>query len=90
MRLGRSRESRNIEDRRGRRMPLGAVLRMALVGGAERIDAAQAFGRELLPLMASGQVLPLVDKVVPFEALDEARVAMLAGEHLGKIVLRMA
>jgi NADPH:quinone reductase-like Zn-dependent oxidoreductase len=55
-----------------------------------RIDAAQAFGRELLPLMAAGKVLPLVDRVYPFEALDEARHAMVAGEHLGKIVLRVA
>jgi NADPH:quinone reductase len=54
-----------------------------------RIDAARAFGRELLPLMASGQVLPLVDQVYGFEALDEARRAMLAGEHLGKLVLRV-
>lgn len=55
-----------------------------------RIAAAQAFGRELLPMMASGQVLPLVDQVFAFEDLDLARRSMLAGEHLGKVVLRVA
>lgn len=55
-----------------------------------RIDAAQAFGRELLPLLASGQLQPLVDQVYGFDQLDEARAAMLAGEHLGKLVLRTA
>lgn len=54
-----------------------------------RIDAAAAFGRELLPLMAAGKVVPLVDKSFPFDALDAARAAMVAGEHVGKIVLRM-
>ena len=50
-----------------RRMPLGAVLRMALVGGDERIDAAQALR------------LGLVDEVVPADRLlDQARV--LAGK----------
>ena len=54
-----------------------------------RIDAAAAFGRDLLPLMAAGRVVPLVDKVYPFDALEDARRAMEAGEHLGKIVLRV-
>jgi NADPH:quinone reductase-like Zn-dependent oxidoreductase len=54
-----------------------------------RIEAAAAFGRDLLPLMAAGSVTPLVDKVYPFAALDDARRAMEAGEHMGKIVLRV-
>jgi NADPH:quinone reductase-like Zn-dependent oxidoreductase len=35
-----------------------------------------AFGRDLLPLMEAGHVVPLVDKVFPFAALGEARQAM--------------
>lgn len=54
-----------------------------------RVAAAAAFARDVLPLMAAGQVVPLVDKVYPFEALDDARRAMEAGEHVGKIALRM-
>lgn len=54
-----------------------------------RVDAAAAFARDLLPWLASGQIVPLVDQVYPFDALDEARRAMEAGAHLGKIVLRM-
>lgn len=54
-----------------------------------RVAAAAAFARDVLPLMAAGRVLPLVDKVYPFEALDDARRAMQAGEHMGKIALRM-
>ena len=54
-----------------------------------RIAAAAAFGRDLLPLMAAGRVVPVVDRVYAFGALEDARRAMEAGEHLGKIVLRM-
>jgi enoyl-CoA hydratase/carnithine racemase len=49
-----------------RRMPLGAVLRMALVGGSERIDAAQALR------------LGLVDEVVPAAQLLERAIALAA------------
>ncbi|RDI22809.1 NADPH:quinone reductase-like Zn-dependent oxidoreductase [Pseudacidovorax intermedius] len=55
----------------------------------QRVAAAQAFGRELLPLMAEGRLLPLVDSVFPFDGLEHARQAMLSGRHIGKIVLRM-
>lgn len=55
-----------------------------------RVEAAAAFRGELLPLMAAGRVVPLVDKVYAFAALDDAKRAMEAGEHVGKIVLRVA
>jgi NADPH:quinone reductase-like Zn-dependent oxidoreductase len=55
-----------------------------------RAAAAAAFGRDLLPLMAAGRVVPLVDQVYAFEQLEDAKRAMEAGEHVGKIVLRVA
>lgn len=54
-----------------------------------RLDAAAALHRDLLPWLAQGRLVPLVDKVFAFDALDDARRAMEAGEHVGKIVLRM-
>jgi NADPH:quinone reductase len=54
-----------------------------------RTDAAAAFRRDVLPWMAQGRIVPLVDKVFAFDALEDARRAMEAGEHVGKIVLRM-
>ncbi|WP_295550255.1 zinc-binding dehydrogenase [uncultured Pseudacidovorax sp.] len=56
---------------------------------AHRVAAAQAFARDLLPLMAEGRLLPMVDAVFPFEGLEDARQAMVSGQHVGKIVLRM-
>jgi NADPH:quinone reductase-like Zn-dependent oxidoreductase len=54
---------------------------------AQRAEQVSAFKRDWLPLFDSGRIRPLVDRVVPFERLDEARASMEAGEHVGKIVL---
>jgi NADPH:quinone reductase-like Zn-dependent oxidoreductase len=54
-----------------------------------RVAAARAFGRDLLPLLASGQLVPLVDRVFPLEQLEAAKRHMDRSEHLGKIAIRM-
>lgn len=53
----------------------------------QRADQVSAFKRDWLPWFQSGRLRPLVDRVVPFEDLAEAKAAMEAGEHVGKIVL---
>lgn len=54
-----------------------------------RLDAMAALRRDLLPWLEQGRLAPLVDRVFAFDALEDARRAMEAGEHVGKIVLRM-
>jgi NADPH2:quinone reductase len=54
-----------------------------------RLAAAQAFARDVLPFIASGQIVPLVDRVFPFAELEAAKRSMEQGEHLGKIVVRV-
>jgi NADPH2:quinone reductase len=53
----------------------------------QRAEHVSAFKRDWLPLFDEGRIRPLVDRVYPFDRLDEARAAMEAGEHVGKIVL---
>ena len=53
----------------------------------QRADQVSRFKRDWLPWFDSGRIRPLVDRVVPFECLHEARASMEAGEHVGKIVL---
>lgn len=53
----------------------------------QRAEPVPGFKADWLPLFASGQLRPLVDHVVPFEQLAEARASMEAGAHVGKIVL---
>ncbi|MGV3727853.1 quinone oxidoreductase family protein [Hydrogenophaga sp.] len=54
-----------------------------------REAAARAFARDLLPLLADGRVVPLVDEVFPFDRLPDAQRRMERGEALGKLVLQM-
>ena len=67
---------------------LGSVLRPRPV--AEKAAIIQAFERHALPHFAAGRIVPLVHRVYPLEQAAEAHRAMEAGEHFGKLVLRVA
>ena len=64
---------------------IGTVLRARSLD--EKIEVAQAFGRDVLPLLDAGSVVPVIDDVLPLE--DAARAHELVGENrnFGKIVL---
>ena len=53
----------------------------------QRAEAMPAFKAQILPLIESGRIVPMVYKTFPFEQLLEAKAAMDANQHLGKIVL---
>lgn len=53
----------------------------------EKTALVEAFERRFLPLLASRQIRPIIDRVVPLERVAEAHRAMEASEHFGKIVL---
>ena len=55
---------------------------------AQKAAAVPGFARDILPLMAQGQMQALIDRVLPFEQLPQARAAMEAAAHAGKIVLQ--
>jgi putative PIG3 family NAD(P)H quinone oxidoreductase len=75
---------------------LGLVLRkrLRLVGTAlrsrppeERIAAIRAFDRAGNPLLASGRIRPVIDRVFPLEEAAAAHRRMESNENFGKIVL---
>jgi len=53
----------------------------------EKIAATQAFGRDVLPLIAAGKVRPVVDCVLPAARAREAHERMEQNDSFGKIVL---
>ncbi|WP_242396314.1 NAD(P)H-quinone oxidoreductase [Anaeromyxobacter oryzisoli] len=71
---------------RARGSIVGTVLRPRPL--EEKIAATQAFGREVLPLVARGVVKPVIDAVFPAEQVREAHVRMDRNESFGKLVLR--
>ena len=64
---------------------VGTVLRPRPL--EEKIQASQAFARDVLPLVAAGKVKPVVDAVLPAARAAEAHAKMEANDSFGKIVL---
>lgn len=55
----------------------------------QRAAAVPRFIAEVMPHFASGRLRPLIDHVLDFAQLPQAKASMEAGSHVGKIVLRM-
>jgi NADPH2:quinone reductase len=70
---------------RARGSIVGTVLRPRPL--EEKIAATQAFGRDVLPLIAAGKVKPVVDCVLPAARAREAHERMERNDSFGKIVL---
>jgi putative PIG3 family NAD(P)H quinone oxidoreductase len=70
---------------RARGSVTGTVLRPRPLD--EKVAATQAFGRDVLPLVASGRVKPVVDEVLPMARAREAHERMERNESFGKLVL---
>ncbi len=54
-----------------------------------RAQAQRGFVREVLPMLADGRIVPLVDKVFAFEDVATAKAYVESDKLLGKVVIRM-
>lgn len=81
---------------RSAELDLGQIVRkrLTLVGTAlrsraleEKIEAVRRFDRHALPLLATGRLRPVVDRVYPATEVADAHRRMEANENFGKIVL---
>lgn len=75
---------------------LGPVLnkRLRIIGSVLRSRSAEekamlthAFTEQVRPLLASGEVRPIIDRIYPIQQVEEAHRYMLEGRRFGKIVL---
>jgi putative PIG3 family NAD(P)H quinone oxidoreductase len=64
---------------------VGSLLRTR--SNEEKAALVAAFTREVLPLLASGRIRPVIDRTYPVEAAEDAHQYMREGHHFGKIVL---
>lgn len=72
---------------RKRAAVIGTTLRSRPVEGKSAICASVV--ENVWPLVAAGDVKPIIDVVLPFEDVADAHRRMEAGEHSGKILLRL-
>ncbi|MGH8777208.1 MAG: NAD(P)H-quinone oxidoreductase [Jiangellaceae bacterium] len=54
---------------------------------AEKVTIVAAVREHVWPLIESGEVQPVVDRVLPMSAAAEAHRVVEAGEHVGKVLL---
>lgn len=55
----------------------------------EKAAIAQGLYEYVWPVLSAGRCLPMIDKVYPFTDASQAHARMEAGDHIGKIVLKM-
>jgi NADPH:quinone reductase-like Zn-dependent oxidoreductase len=79
----------DLEALHARRLTLFGVSNK-LRSKAQRAAAVPRFKAEVLPLFTDGRLVPQIDQVMPFAQLPQAKARMEAGDHVGKIVLRIA
>ena len=65
---------------------IGTVLRARSL--EEKIEVTQLFEREALPWLASGEIRPVIDRVMSMHEVQEAHRLAEANQNVGKIVLR--
>jgi putative PIG3 family NAD(P)H quinone oxidoreductase len=53
----------------------------------EKLTATRRFGIEVLPLLASGKVFPIVERVYPLNEISQAHQVMAENGNFGKLVL---
>jgi len=56
----------------------------------QRAATVRGFAASLLPMLADGRIVPLIDRVYGFDDLPAAKERMEANAHVGKIVVRIS
>jgi NADPH:quinone reductase len=77
-------------------IPLGQVLarRLTIIGTVlrsrsadEKASAVEAFDRDVVPLLDSGELSPVIDAVLPLERISDAHHLLESDATFGKVVL---
>ncbi|WP_395606959.1 NAD(P)H-quinone oxidoreductase [Pseudomonas sp. B22129] len=56
----------------------------------EKAAIAEQLREHVWPVLSAGRCLPMIDQVFDYTAADQAHARMEGGDHIGKIVLRVA
>jgi len=54
-----------------------------------RAEATRGFNRDVLPAIADGRIVPVIDRVFAFDELPAAKAYVEAGTQVGKVVITM-
>lgn len=54
----------------------------------ERIDVQQRVSRDVIPLVTEGKIKPVIERIYPFEQVQDAHDALVRGAVFGKVLLQ--
>ncbi|GAC1475502.1 MAG: NAD(P)H-quinone oxidoreductase [Ktedonobacteraceae bacterium] len=80
----------NVDLRKvmGKRIQIcGCTLRTRTL--EEKLTVTRLFATQVVPLLASAQVVPIVEEVYPLHEISKAHEAMAANKNFGKLILRI-
>jgi NADPH:quinone reductase-like Zn-dependent oxidoreductase len=64
---------------------IGTVMRARSL--EEKIATTRAFASEVVPLLADGNIDPVIDSIFPLEEIQAAHIRLESNETFGKVVL---
>jgi len=78
----------DLEVVHGKRQEIFGISNASLTP-AMRADATRGFNRDVMPAINDGRIVPVVDRVFPFDQLPAAKAYVDAGAQIGKVVVRL-
>ncbi|HKA46149.1 MAG TPA: zinc-binding dehydrogenase [Burkholderiales bacterium] len=85
---GSMRADLDLEATHGKRLEIFGISNAPLTP-AMRAEATRGFNRDVMPALADGRIVPVVDRVFPFDRLPEAKAYVESGAQIGKVVVRL-
>lgn len=79
----------DLEAVHGKRLEIFGISNAPLAP-AMRAEATRGFNRDFMPGVADGRIVPVVDRVFPFDQLPAAKAYVEAGAQVGKVVVSLA
>ena len=78
----------DLEATHGKRLEIFGISNAPLTPPM-RAEATRGFNRDVMPAIADGRIVPVVDRVFAFDELPQAKAYVEAGTQIGKVVVRL-
>lgn len=78
----------DLEATHGKRLEVFGISNAPLTP-AMRAAATRGFNRDVMPAIADGRIVPVIDRVFPFDELPLAKAYVESGAQIGKVVVRL-
>ena len=78
----------DLEATHGKRLEIFGISNAPL-SPAMRAEATRGFNRDVMPAIADGRIVPVIDRVFPFDQLPMAKAYVESDAQIGKVVVRL-